>query len=224
MEEEDPIVGEYDLIYKEPVETLHLLQFMTKPMANARRLEEMEHIDKVELRPTQNQLQISVSVKGLSKNDQQYTYTSRTVNHKSYLCVGHLQGNQIVLLPVADTYQMRRTFEKEDRNEGTASANESKKSTKKGGKTPKAKDADEDEEKEPGYQPTTKLSLKSLEWTLRSFPAQKEVLNAEPTKPLTYLSSHSRDTSQLLAALLDIPKTVKQVPFLDKYKYEDLLF
>jgi hypothetical protein len=223
MEEEDPVVHEYELIYKEPAEKLHLLQFMTKPLGNARRMEEIEHIDKVELRPTQNLLQMSVSVKGLGSSDQHYTYTSRTVNNKSYLCVGHVQGDQVVLLPVADTYQMRRTFEKEDKT--GAAAVESKKSTKKAGKTPaKIKDGDDEEDKEGGYQPTMKLSLKSLEWTLRSYPAQKEVLNAEPSRQLTYLNAYSRDTSQLLAALLDIPKTLKQVPFLDKYKYADLLF
>lgn len=247
IEHDDEIVEEVDVILKPSRCDLYYVEYPMRPK-NAG-LSKFESIEGVRYKPLQSKFEYNVSIDPRCQNFERhvkgnaYTFESKLINNRTNYCIGKIHENRLLLTPITNCLQMRRSFrEVEEKFKVGKKAAASTAGGKAGttSKTTKSAQKMDEEEEAPGEIEPSQVkksdeikeimnqirngqNLRQIERKLRTHRFQNELYDSEDFVNLKYNSTGSQESSQLLKALLDYPKVVEKKA-LPKHEYLKYLF
>ena len=218
--DENEVVEEIDVYIRVPKKDLYMLHYPMRPSETG--LSKYETIQYIQGKPLQNKLNIGVSVSSECENYARteegvnYEFESKVINNRTNYCVGKIDKNNLVLIPVNYNLQMRKSFLDLDEK-----FKDPKKAKKEEVKTNEKKDS---ELQDVNTQFRRRENLKQIERKLRTYNFQKELLDSEPEVQLRYAKKESLESKKFVQNLLDPPVDVEELKSMDKNEYLKYLF
>ena len=218
--DEDEVLEEIDVFIRVPKKDLYMLHYPLRPYETG--LSKYETIQYIQGKPQQNKLTVGVSVNPECENYARteaginYEFDSKVINNRTNYCVGKIDKNNLVLIPVNYNLQMRKSF---------ADLDDKFKDPKKPKKEePKIGDKKDSELQDVNTQFRRRENLKQIERKLRTYNFQRELLDSEPDVPLRYAKKESLESKKFVQSLLDQPVEVQELKSMDKNEYLKYLF
>ena len=219
--DDNEVLEEIDVFVRIPKKELYMLHYPLRPYEAG--ISKYETIEGVRGKPLQNKLDIDVKVSNDCENfvqaqgEVRYELTSKNIKNRTNYCVGKIEKNSLILIPVNHCLQMRKSF---------AELDEKFKDPKKAKKEQAQAD---DEKKDTEIQDTAAQlrrgeNVKQIERKMRTFKFQKQLLDSEQEVPLRFSKKESHESRKLVQSLIDPPTDVKELKPLDKNEYLKFLF
>jgi len=218
--DDNEVLEEIDVYVRIPKKELYMLHYPLRPYEAG--ISKYETIEGIRGKPLQNKLDIDVKVSNecenyaQAQNEVRYELTSKNINNRTNYCVGKIEKNSLILIPVNHCLQMRKSF---------ADLDEKFKDPKK----VKKEKAEADEKRDSEIQDVAAQlkrgeNVKQIERKMRTYNFQKKLLDSEQEIPLRFSKKESHDSRRLVQSLLDPPTEVKELKTLDKNEYLKYLF
>lgn len=214
---DNEVLEEFDVFIRVPKKDLYMLHYPLRPYETG--ITEYENIEGVTIKPDQKKLSVNMSVSSRCENFNpmsgsiSYTLTSKIINNRTNYCVGKIDKGNLILMPVNNCFQMRKSFADYEKLKAPKSM---KKEQTQGDK--------KDELQEATLQFRRKENLKQIERKMRTYTFQKELLDSEAEIPLRFAKKESAESRRLVQALLDPPVEPKELKTMDKNEYLKYLF
>ena len=242
MDNEDPneIIDELDIVIKQPKHELYVFQYPLRPESIG--WTNFEKIEELRMKPLQKKFDLNISInstcENFPKNDkkQGYTMSSKLIKNRTNYCLAKLEHNKLILIPITDAIQMRKSFEDvNDRFKANKSATSvgvgdgiESDNTKISTIKEDAKGQDEIKINEEVHAANIQLqkreNIKLIERRLRTFRFQDDVMRCEDFIKMKYYDISSIESKRFLHALVDLPRDMHKLSYISKGEYLKYLF
>ncbi len=218
---QNEVVEEIDVFLRVPKNDLYLVQYPLRPHQIG--FSRFETIQEVKGKPLQKQFNMTVALSSECDNfnpekgeTKKYTLESKIVHNRTNYCVGKIENGQLILIPVSNCLQLRKSFHDiENKFKDPKKLKEEAKEEAK---------PQEHNIQEINTQIKRKENLKQIERKIRSYPFQREVLNSEEYVPLNYFERESVESRRIVNSLLDPPTEFKVAKPRSRSEYAESLF